>query len=129
MPANYEETAQVTLTRLAGEPPWRDLLRSVKVPSANVGSPDYYARLLDELGFVDVDCYYQIFAHPMNGPGDVVEWSRSTVLRPFLDALAQDRREDFVAQWRCRLEQDYGTCGPLTFNFRRIFLWARRKAS
>lgn len=129
MPANYEETAQVTLTRLAGESPWRDLLSGVEVPSARVGSPDYYTRLLDELGFVDINCYYQMFAHPMKGPAEVVEWSRSTVLRPFLDALPEDRREDFVAQWRRRMEQAYGTCGPLTFNFRRIFLWARRKAS
>jgi trans-aconitate 2-methyltransferase len=129
MPANYEETAQVTLTQLAGEPPWRELLGGVKVPSANVGSPDEYARLLDELGFAEIDCYYQTFAHPMNGPGDVVEWSRATVLRPFLDALAQERRADFVAQWLIRLEQGYGTSGPLTFNFRRIFLWARRSAS
>ena len=100
MPANYEETAQVTLTRLAGEPPWSELLDEVEVPSATVGSPDHYTRLLEELGFVDIDCYYQVFAHPMNGPGDVVEWSRATVLRPFLDALAQGRREEFIAQWR-----------------------------
>jgi trans-aconitate 2-methyltransferase len=129
MPANYEETAQVTLTRLAGQAPWHELMGSVEVPSRTVGSPDHYTRLLDELGFVDVDCYYQVFAHPMNGPGEVVEWSRATVLRPFLDALPQDRREDFVIQWQRRLEQAYGTGGPLTFCFRRIFLWARRKGS
>jgi trans-aconitate 2-methyltransferase len=129
MPANYEETAQVTLTHLAAEQPWRELLGGVTVPSATVGSPDYYARMLDELGFVDIDCYYQTFAHPMNSPGEVVEWSRSTVLRPFLDALPEDRRVQFVSQWRRELELGYGTSGPLTFNFRRIFLWARRRAS
>jgi trans-aconitate 2-methyltransferase len=129
MPANYEETAQVTLTRLAAEPPWDELLGEVRVPSARVGSPPEYARMLDELGFVDIDCYYQVFAHPMRGPDDVIEWSRATVLRPFLDALAEDRRADFVAQWRRRLEEGYGTSGPLTLNFRRIFLWARRRAS
>lgn len=127
MPANYAETAQVTLTVLAAEPPWRELLRDIEVPSATVGTPDYYARLLDELGFADIDCYYQVFAHPMNGPADVVQWSRATVLRPFLDALGEERREEFVAQWTGRLESAYGTSGPLTFNFRRIFLWARRK--
>lgn len=126
MPANYEETAQVTLTRLAGEPPWRDLLGGIEVPSAKVGSPRHYMRMLEELGFVDIDCYYQVFVHSMNGPGEVIEWSRSTVLRPFLDALAQNQRDDFVAQWRRRLEHGYGTKGPLALNFRRIFLWARR---
>lgn len=126
MPANYEETAQVTLTALAGEPPWRELLGGVKVPSSKVGSPHHYTELLTQLGFVNVDCYYQVFVHSMSGSQDVVEWSRSTVLRPFLDALAEDRRGTFVTLWRQRLEQAYGTSGPLSFNFRRIFLWARR---
>ena len=116
--------------RLAGEPPWRDVAGRLGGPSQpRLDSPDHYTRLLKELGFVDIDCYYQVFAHPMNGPSDVVEWSRATVLRPFLDALAEGRREDFVAQWRRRLEQAYGTSGPLSFNFRRIFLWGRRRAS
>ncbi len=128
MPANYEETAQVTLTALAGESPWRELLGGVKVPSSKVGSPQHYIELLAQLGFAGIDCYYQVFVHPMRGPQDVVEWSRATVLRPFLDALAEDRRDPFVAQWRRRLEQAYGTSGPLDLNFRRIFLWARRGA-
>jgi trans-aconitate 2-methyltransferase len=128
MPANYEETAQVTLTRLAAEPPWRDLLGGVEVPSASVGTPDHYARLLVELGYAGIDCYYQTFAHPMSGPDEIVEWSRATVLRPLLDRLPEDRRDEFVAQWRRRLEAGYGTSGPIVFNFRRIFLWARRNS-
>jgi trans-aconitate 2-methyltransferase len=128
MPANYEEIAQVTLTRLAAEPPWRDFTGAVEVPSSTVRTPQCYARLLQELGYADVDCYYQVFAHPMNGPDDVVEWSRATVLRPFLDTIPEDRRDEFVAQWRDRLEAAYGTSGRFTFNFRRIFLWARRPA-
>lgn len=127
MPANYEETAQVSLTALAGESPWRELLGGVKVPSSKVASPHHYTELLTQLGFVDVDCYYQVFIHQMNGPQDVVQWSRATVLRPFLEALAEDRRDSFVAQWRQRLEQAYGTSGPLSLNFRRVFLWARRE--
>jgi trans-aconitate methyltransferase len=50
------------------------------------------------------------------------------VLRPFLDALPEDRRELFVDQWHRRLAAAYGTTGPLELNFRRIFLWARRAA-
>ncbi|HZY58710.1 MAG TPA: methyltransferase domain-containing protein [Candidatus Binataceae bacterium] len=129
MPANYEETAQVTLSALATEPPWRALLARVEVPSRKVGSPQSYTELLTQLGFVDIDCYYQVFVHPMNGPHEVVEWSRATVLRPFLEALPEDRRDSFVAQWRGRLEEAYGTRGAMRLNFRRIFLWARREAS
>jgi len=127
MPANYEETAQVTLTGLAQEPSWREFTGKVEVPSAGVGSPEYYARVLKELGYVDIDCYYQVFDHPMSGADEVVQWSRATVLRPFLEALPQARRDDFTTQWRRRLEQAYGN-GPFILKFRRIFLWARRHA-
>lgn len=127
MPANNEETAQITLSVLAAESPWRDFTGRIQVPSATVQTPQYYTCLLKGLGYTDVDCYYQVFAHPMNGPDDVVQWSRATVLRPFLDAIPEARREEFVAQWRTRLQAAYGTSGQFTFNFRRIFLWARRR--
>ena len=129
MPANEQETAQVTLTRLAAEAPWRAMLAGVQPPSHTVGSPQYYAQMLGQLGFVEIDCYYQVFAHPMNGPGEVVEWCRATTLRPFLETLPRAHHGAFIAQFVSRLETAYGTRGPLTFNFRRIFLWARRKGA
>jgi trans-aconitate 2-methyltransferase len=130
MPANDQETAQATLSNLAGESPWRETLGGVTLRAHKVGSPRYYREILAQLGFVDIDCYYQVFTHPMNGPDDVVQWSRATALRPFLEALAEDRlRDAFVAQWRNRLAHAYGTDGPFIFNFRRIFLWARREAA
>lgn len=127
MPANSHESAQVALTALSREPPWREWLGAVEVASASVASPACYAQMLKELGYVEVDCYYQVFNHPMNGPADVVQWSRATVLRPFLEALPPAYRDEFVEQWRHRLERAYGG-GPFNFEFRRIFLWARRKA-
>ncbi len=129
MPANYEETAQVTLNQLADEQPWRSILgRTVTTPSSTVEAPAYYRRLLGEIGFTEIDTYYQTFDHPMGSPAEIVEWSRATTLRPFLDALPDEHRERFIACWRERLEQDYGTTGRLTFPFRRLFIWGRRPA-
>jgi trans-aconitate 2-methyltransferase len=129
MPANHEETSQVTLNQLAEEEPWRSILgRAVATPSHTVEAPEHYRRFLGELGFFDVDCYYQTFNHPMGSPAEIVEWSRATTLRPFLDALPDEHHVGFIACWRIRMEQAYGTTGPLIFPFRRIFIWARRPA-
>jgi trans-aconitate 2-methyltransferase len=126
MPANEHETGKLELSALAHEPEWRPLLGGLDESFQEVGSPEHYARMLTEIGFVGVECYYYTFRHPMERPGDVVEWYRATGLRPFMNALPENRRADFLAAYKARLERAYGTTGPITFNFRRIFLWGRR---
>lgn len=126
MPANDRETAQATIAAMANEEPWRSRLAGLAPPSRTVASPEHYAAMLREIGFVEVDCYYHVFHHPMDSPSQVVEWSRATALRPYLDALGPDGQESFITALTERLEREYGTRGPLTFNFRRLFIWARR---
>jgi len=130
MPANERETAQATIRALANEAPWQPTLGAIRTPSdASVRAPAEYHAMLAEIGFVDIDCHYHVFRHPMDSPAEVVEWCRATALRPYLDALAADRHDDFIAALTRRLEHGYGTCGPLVFEFRRLFLWARRPAN
>jgi trans-aconitate 2-methyltransferase len=127
MPANDEETAKVTLGKLAQEEPWREKLGGVQTSALpSVAAPDVYRRILSEIGFRDIDCYYQTFAHPMNRPADVVEWYKSTGLRPYVAALEPPEQATFLAVLTERLNRAYTTDGAMTFYFRRLFLWARR---
>ncbi len=126
MPANHHETAQLTLSELARESRWRSTLGDVAVPSHRVSAPEDYREMLAALGFEAIDCYYHIFQHPMESAAAIVEFCRSTTLRPFMERLAPEQQPAFVEEFTHRLEQAYGTSGPLTFNFRRLFLWARR---
>jgi trans-aconitate 2-methyltransferase len=129
MPANDHETAQVTLDAMAHEEPWLAALAGVKPPSATVATPEIYERMLAEIGFDRIDCHYHTFRHPMSSPADIVEWCRATVLRRYVDLLDPARRESFVESFTARLERAYATRGPLTFNFRRLFIWAHRPAT
>jgi trans-aconitate 2-methyltransferase len=127
VPANEHETAQATMHAMAAEAPWREWLASVRTPSdRSVRAPDEYAAILAEIGYADIDCHYHEFHHPMNDAGEVVEFSRATSLRPFLARLPPQRHEAFIAELTRRLEDAYGTRGPLTFHFRRLFIWGRR---
>ncbi len=127
VPANDRETAQVTIHALANEPHWRAALSAVRTPSDRyVQSPDEYRAMLSAIGFNDIDCFYHTFHHPMGSPAEVVEWSRATVLRLYLDQLSTDRGTEFVTELTRRLELGYGTSGALNFEFRRLFLFARR---
>jgi trans-aconitate 2-methyltransferase len=128
MPKNDQETAQLTILQLASEPPWSEMLAKVTVPSRAVPGPERYNTLLPELGFTEVDCYEHVFQHPMDSPRDVVDWSRATTLRPFLNALPSDQHDAFIDAVARRLARAYGTEGPLIFPFRRLFIWATRPA-
>ncbi|MGH8013058.1 MAG: methyltransferase domain-containing protein [Candidatus Binataceae bacterium] len=127
VPANDHETAQATIAAVAAEVPWRQYLGETKPPSRTVGSPDHYATMLGGLGFDKIDCYYHIFHHPMRGPAEVLEWCRATALREFQKRLPVEQREAFITELGRGLERAYGTTGALTFHFRRLFMWARRR--
>ena len=126
MPANDRETAKVELNGQAVEMPWRAKLAGVDQSFREVPPPEKYDQILREIGFSEVDCHYHTFHHPMGSPSEVVEWYRATGLRPFVNALAEEERPAFLDAYRQRLERAYGTKGPLTFDFKRLFLWARR---
>jgi trans-aconitate 2-methyltransferase len=127
MPANEHETAQLTMRQMATEAPWSGMLSGVRTPSdENVLSAAAYAEILAEIGFSEVSCFYHTFDHPMRSPTEVVEFCRSTSLRRFLDPLPPAQQSAFIALLTRRLETAYGSNGPLTFTFRRLFLWGRR---
>jgi trans-aconitate 2-methyltransferase len=127
MPANEDETAQATMRQMATGAQWNHLLSEVRTPSdENVLPAADYAQILTAIGFAEVNCFYHTFHHPMNSAGEVVEFCRSTSLRRFLDPLPAAQQPVFVTELICRLEAAYGTRGPLTFTFRRLFLWGRR---
>jgi len=129
MPANDRETAKVELGNLAREERWRSLLSGVDESFVEVPPPEKYEQILREIGFSEIDCFYHTFHHPMQSPFEVVEWYRATGLRPFMERLPPDRHVAFLDAYRRRLERAYGTTGAITFDFRRLFIQARRPAA
>jgi trans-aconitate 2-methyltransferase len=125
MPANETETAKVELGKLAREDRWRSML-SGRDRAFHEDPPEFYAAMLSELGYDQIDCYHRTFHHPMDKPGDVVQWYQSTGLRPFMDALPKDRHDEFLAALTARLNSAYGTSGPMMFDFKRLFISGSR---
>jgi trans-aconitate 2-methyltransferase len=128
MPANNAETAKAELTLMAREQPWADLLGGLDTAFDDL-PPAHYASMLREIGYDKIDSYHHTFHHPMERTAEVVQWYRSTGLRPFLAALPAADHARFLDEYRARLERAYGTAGPMVFTFRRLFIWARRPAA
>jgi trans-aconitate 2-methyltransferase len=125
MPANETETAKMEIGMLAREAPWNAMVGG-REHAFHEEPPEFYAAMLAKLGYDNIDCYHMTFHHPMDRPADVVQWYRSTGLRPFLDAIPKDRHNEFLDRLTTRLDAAYGTLGAMTFDFKRLFIWARR---
>ncbi len=125
MPANNAETGKAELTLMSREKPWVDLLDGLDTAFEEPPA-GHYAAMLREIGYAAIDCYHHTFSHPMDRSANVVQWYRSTGLRPFMARIPEGRREEFLDAYRRRLERAYGTAGPMTFTFRRLFIWAQR---
>ncbi|WP_432835496.1 methyltransferase domain-containing protein [Dactylosporangium sp. CA-092794] len=85
-----------------------------------------YVRLLSAAGLT-VDAWETTYYHVLPGDDPVFEWFKGTGLRPYLDALSGDDREEFTAEVRQELRRGYprepfGTILP----FPRLFVVGHR---
>ncbi len=87
---------------------------------------DYY-DLLAGLG-AELDIWRTTYHHPMDSPGAIVSWVRSTGLRPFVDPLPPDQQAGFLAAYQARIDRAYPVRadGKRLLAFPRLFIVARR---
>ena len=89
--------------------------------------PGSYYDLLKPLS-VGVDIWHSVYQHVLDGPQAIVEWVKSTALRPFLEALRADERPAFLESYGARLAKAYTprVDGKVVLAFPRLFLIVKR---
>ena len=123
VPGNMAEPSHAIRRELAEEEPYARHLRAVARPVAR--EPAEYLARLQELGCT-VDAWETTYLHVLTGDDPVFQWVSGTGARPTLQALPDDLRPAFEAEFRRRLRRayppgPYGTVLP----FRRIFVVAQ----
>jgi trans-aconitate 2-methyltransferase len=126
VPGNHESPSHQLMLQAAARGPWKDRLASVQGINP-VHDPAFYFRALSPEAR-DIDAWESEYLHVLSGADPVVEWTRGTALRPYLDALKGDEREAFLAEYRRLVAGAYPPepDGRTLFPFRRIFIVARR---
>jgi trans-aconitate 2-methyltransferase len=132
VPGNFGEPNHTELAALRTSDRWRPAFAGSDLAVPAVEEPVTYLRRLSDLGCrVDVweTTYLQLLQVPP-GENAVLEWMKSTGLRPVLSVLDEGEREGFLAEYGERLraaypEEPFGTVLP----FRRIFVVAQRSRS
>jgi trans-aconitate 2-methyltransferase len=123
VPGNFGEPSHTIRTELAAEPPYAEHTGDVAVPSSH--DPAVYLDRLTELGCT-VDAWETTYLHVLTGPDPVFTWVSGTGARPTLQALPDDLRGEFEAEFRRRLRTAYPEHdGRVVLPFRRIFVVAQ----
>lgn len=125
VPGNFDEPSHTVRADLAARAPYADHTRDVAVPASH--EPADYLRLLLDLG-CEADVWETTYLHVLTGEDPVFTWVSGTGARPTLQALPDDLRADFEAEFRARLRRAYraDAAGRVVLPFRRIFAVARK---
>lgn len=127
MPRNHDAPSHALMRTAADAGPWRDRLKGVG-GIVRVEEPARYFDVLKPLA-VELDVWETIYQQVLTGKDPVAQYTASTGLRPFLEALGDADYQPFYETYARLLAEAYPTRpdGITLFPFRRLFIVARRK--
>jgi trans-aconitate 2-methyltransferase len=127
VPGNHDEPSHRLLRELAADPRFSRWTEGVARPHSH--DPQVYADVLLDLG-LRVDAWETTYLHLLTGDDPVFGWISGTGARPVLQALPDDLREVFVAEYKELLRAAYPPGPHGTFlPFRRVFVVAHADPS
>jgi trans-aconitate 2-methyltransferase len=126
MPRNFCEPSHLAIGETVLDGPWRSRLEPLLRPPP-VADPRWYLDLLAPVAG-DVDVWETQYFQVLRGADPVMEWTKGTWLKPFLDALEAGERDAFERAYARRVGDAYPrrSDGTTVFPFRRLFIIARR---
>lgn len=131
MPDTIDEPSHRLMREVAGRAPWREFAMEAADRRSDVmlAAEDYYDLLA--VSACTVDLWRTTYRHPLGSEMDIVDWFRSTGLRPYLDALPDEaRRQAFLADYAGAIAAAYPrrADGLRLLAFPRLFIVARRRS-
>jgi trans-aconitate 2-methyltransferase len=125
MPDNLAEPTHRLMIETANDSPWA--ARLSHAARAPLPAPGAYYDALAPLA-ARFDIWRTAYQHPLADAGAIVEFVRATGLRPFLDALGEEERGTFVAEYKSRIAAAYAprADGRVLLAFPRLFIVAQR---
>lgn len=123
MPDNLGEPTHQLMRDVGADGPWAAKVASAArapLPPPRV----YYDALKPHARRVDI--WHTIYNHRLADAAAVVDWVRSTGLRPFLDPLSEGEQREFLARYTERIAAAYPATadGGILLRFPRLYIVA-----
>ncbi|MDX8479429.1 trans-aconitate 2-methyltransferase [Mesorhizobium sp. VK24D] len=125
MPDNLAEPSHQLMRETAAEMSFAAKLKgAARAPLPPVS---FYYDLLSPLAD-RLDIWHTIYNHPLADAEAIVEWVKSTGLKPFLDPLDADEKKLFLEGYTAKIAKAYPKTanGKVLLRFPRIFIIAKR---
>lgn len=125
MPRNHLAPTHTAITETVQAGPWAQKLSPLVQPS-NVQDPAFYYDLLAPLS-KHLNLWETEYLHILEGENPVLEWTKGTALKRFLDALDDPQEKDeFMSAYGSRVADAYPrrSDGKTLMPFRRLFMIA-----
>lgn len=126
MPDNLGEPAHRLMREIAADGPWAAKLTAAAAARPPLPTADRYDEILSEAG-CRVDIWRTTYYHALSGGAEaVVEWFKGSGLRPFIAALRDEEREEFLIRYRSAVARAYPakSDGGVLLPFPRLFIIA-----
>lgn len=125
MPAMHDAPFRILQYEAAGNGPWAGHLAGVR-SAEPILEPGEYWDLLRPIT-ASLDLWDTTYMHALQGDDAVVQWAIGTSLRPFLDAIPDDMRDDFLRAYADAIRPHFPKRpdGTTLLPFRRRFIVAR----
>jgi trans-aconitate 2-methyltransferase len=124
VPHNMDAPSHQLMRETAASGPWASKLKNVR--EVAVLSPVDYFQIFSTCG-ARSDIWETEYLHVLEGEDAVYKWVSATGLRPFVQALADDERAAFIADYKRKLNRAYPQRqdGKTLFPFKRLFVVAQ----
>lgn len=126
MPRNHGAKSHTSITDTIELGPWRNKLEP-HLRRYPVAEPAVYWRMLHE-HTASLEIWETEYMQVLSGANPVVEFTKGSALKPFLDLLQEPERSAFEADYRQRIAQAYPKeeDGRTLFPFRRLFILGQK---
>ena len=123
VPMNFHEPVHQIIGTVVHSAKWSGLLPSKRI--FHTLPPEEYYALLSGIS-PSFSIWQTIYYHSMDSVEDILDWYRGTGLRPYLEQLPAEKKEEFEKDIRTLLRQKYPMQenGRIIFRFPRFFFTA-----
>ncbi|UIR54593.1 methyltransferase domain-containing protein [Sphingobacterium sp. SRCM116780] len=124
MPMQHDNMLNQLLLTLVQEEPFKTYLDRW-VRESPVLSIDQYAQILYNGGLENLQIIQKVYPIIANNTQELVDFISGSALIPYLDRLEENQQEEFISEYKKRIDQQFPKF-PALYAFKRLLLYGRK---